>query len=115
MASTSKKRISANAVQSNKRQNTSTSSKTDQEDLVWVDTSNKTSWVWKHFRLANNGKTYCFYVEATDGIEATDIEVTDSTEKTCNFSCAYNSQTSSMNYHLNTVHKIFLILWRILN
>jgi hypothetical protein len=44
MASTSKKRISANAVQSNKRQNTSTSSKTDQEDLVWVDTSNKTSW-----------------------------------------------------------------------
>ena len=102
MASTSKKWISANAVQSNKSQNIGTPSNTDQEDLVWVDTSNKTSWVWKHFKLANNGKTYCFYVEATDG-----IEVTDSTEKTCNFSCAYNSQTSSMNYHLNTAHKIY--------
>jgi len=45
MASTSKKRISANAVQSNKRQNTGTPSNTNQEDLVWIDISNKTSWV----------------------------------------------------------------------
>ncbi|CAB4406889.1 unnamed protein product [Rhizophagus irregularis] len=35
------------------------------------------------------------------------IETIDDVEKTCDFSCAYNSQTSSMNYHLNTTHKVY--------
>ena len=49
------------------------------------------------FRLpATDGKTYCFYTETIDNIE-----------KTCDFSCAYSSQTSSMNYHLNTTHKVY--------
>ena len=73
----------------NKRQNTEN---TNRENLIWVDISNKTIWIWKYFKLATNGKTYCFYTETIDEVE-----------KTCDFSCAYNSQTSSMNYHLNSL------------
>jgi len=93
-SSKNKKRVSVNTESpSNKKQNTGN---TNHEDLIWVDISNKTSWVWKHFKLATNGKTYCFYVETINEIE-----------KTCKFSCAYNSQTSSMNYHLNSIHKVY--------
>ncbi|CAB4484687.1 unnamed protein product [Rhizophagus irregularis] len=28
------------------------------ENLIWVDISNKTSWVWNYFKLATDGKTY---------------------------------------------------------
>jgi hypothetical protein len=95
--SRNKRQISANTeASSNKKQNRGRSGNNDHEDLIWVDTSNKSSWVWKYFKLATNGRTYCFYVETIDNIE-----------QTCNFSCAYNSQTSSMNYHLNSTHKIY--------
>lgn len=89
----SKKRASEDAASPfNKKQNTGNTC----ESLTWVDTTNKTSWVWKHFKLATDGRTYCFYTVTTDNIE-----------KTCDFSCTYNSQTSSMNYHLNTAHKVY--------
>lgn len=92
-SSKSKKRASDDTASPlNKRQNTVNT----RESLIWVDISNKTSWVWKHFKLATDGRTYCFYTETTDNIE-----------KTCDFSCSYNSQTSSMNYHLNTAHKVY--------
>jgi hypothetical protein len=92
-SSKSKKRASENIeVPSNKRQNTENIC----ENLIWVDLSNKTSWIWKYFKLATDGKTYCFHNETIDDVE-----------ETCDFSCAYNSQTSSMNYHLNTIHKVY--------
>ncbi|GBB89692.1 hypothetical protein RclHR1_16490002 [Rhizophagus clarus] len=91
--SKSKKRASENTdAPSNKRQNIENIC----ENLIWVDISNKTSWVWKYFKLVTDGKTYCFHNETIDGVE-----------RTCNFSCAYNSQTSSMNYYLNVTHKIY--------
>ncbi|RIA88556.1 hypothetical protein C1645_826197 [Glomus cerebriforme] len=80
-SSKSKKRASEDTASSlNKKQSTGNT----RESLVWVDISNKTSWVWKHFKLATDGRTYCFYTETIDDIE-----------KICDFSCAYNSQTSS--------------------
>jgi hypothetical protein len=86
-----KKRASADAeLSSNKKQDTGN------KDVIWVDTSNKISWVWKYFKLATDGRTYCFYIETINEVE-----------KTCNFSCIYNSQTSSMNYHLNSAHKVY--------
>lgn len=56
-SSKGKKRAFENTeAPSNKRQNTGKI----REDLIWVDISNKTSWVWKYFKLATDGKTYCF-------------------------------------------------------
>ncbi|CAG8811177.1 2064_t:CDS:1, partial [Gigaspora rosea] len=64
------------------------------EEPQWIDIrNNKTSWVWKHFGVKTNGCAYCKYIMNQD--EA--IE--------CGWSCVYNSQTSSMNHHLGSVHK----------
>ncbi|PKY40222.1 hypothetical protein RhiirA4_453545 [Rhizophagus irregularis] len=45
--------------------------------------------------------------QRTENIHGKLIETIDDVEKICDFSCAYNSQTSSMNYHLNTTHKVY--------
>ena len=52
---------------------------------------NKTSWIWKHFRVKTNGRAYCRYKNGS--------------EEECGWNCVYNSQTSSMNHHLGSVYK----------
>jgi len=65
------------------------------EEPQWVDLgNNKTSWIWKYFGVKTDGRAYCKYILNKNEIEAE-----------CGWNCAYNSQTSSMNHHLNTVHK----------
>jgi hypothetical protein len=58
----------------------------------WVNLGkNKTSWIWKYFGVKTDGRAYCKYKNGS--------------EKECDWSCVYNSQTSSMNHHLGSVHK----------
>ncbi len=67
------------------------------QELQWVNLgTNKTSWVWKHFGIKTDGRAYCRYKVLKNG-----------TEEECNYNCVYNTQTSTQQYHLNSVHKIF--------
>src|SRR5688500_11032689 len=67
------------------------------QELQWVDLeANKTSWVWKYFGIKTDGCAYCRYKILRNGIE-----------EECNYSCVYNTQTSTQQYHLNSVHKKF--------
>ena len=44
--------------------------------------------------MKTDGRAYCKYILNKNGIETG-----------CDWNCTYNSQTSGMNHHLNTVHK----------
>ncbi len=67
------------------------------QELQWVDLgANKTSWIWRHFGIKTDGRAYCRYKVLKNGIE-----------EECNYNCVYNTQTSTQQYHLNSVHKIF--------
>lgn len=78
---------------SSKRSNTSAALQA--EESQWVDLGkNKTSWIWKHFGVKTDGRAYCRYTLNKNG-----------SEEECGWSCVYNSQTSSMNHHLGSVHK----------
>ena len=80
-----------------KKNNNNNLDNDQQEVLQWVELgSNKTSWVWKHFGVKTDGHAYCRYKILKNGVE-----------EECNYSCIYNSQTSTQQYHLNSIHKEF--------
>ncbi len=80
-----------------KKNNNNNLDNDQQEVLQWVELgSNKTSWVWKHFGVKTDGRAYCRYKILKNGVE-----------EECNYSCIYNSQTSTQQYHLNSIHKEF--------
>src|SRR4051794_14661595 len=83
---------------SSKRQRTAGNSNTiiipEEKEPQWIPNTEKTSFVWKFFQVKTNGHAYCRYVNKTD----------DNNEE-CGHSCVYKTQTSSMMYHINTVHK----------
>jgi len=80
-----------------KKNNNNNLDNDQQEVLQWVELgSNKTSWVWKHFGVKTDGRAYCQYKILKNGVE-----------EECNYSCIYNSQTSTQQYHLNSIHKEF--------
>ena len=80
-----------------KKNNNNNLDNDQQEVLQWVELgSNKTSWVWKHFGVKTDGRTYYRYKILKNGVE-----------EECNYSCIYNSQTSTQQYHLNSIHKEF--------
>jgi len=79
-----------------KKRNDNNSLDNQEEEPQWVDIGNKTSWVWKFFGVKTDNRAYCQYKVVRNGVE----------EK-CDYSCVYNSQTSTQQYHLNIVHKEF--------
>src|SRR4051812_40506499 len=101
MASTScfnKRNKEKETSSSSKRQRTTGNSNTiiipEKEKPQWIPNTGKTSFVWKFFQAKTNGCAYCRYVNKTD----------DNNEE-CGHGCVYKTQTSSMMYHINTVHK----------
>ena len=67
------------------------------QELQQVDLgANKTSWVWKYFGIKTDRHAYCQYKILKNGIK-----------EECNYSCVYNTQTSTQQYYLNSVHKKF--------
>jgi hypothetical protein len=89
----SKKRNNKNTVLSRPTKKNTLQTDTLSEEPQWVDLgNNKTSWVWKYFKT--DGRAYCRYISKKNEIE---VE--------CGWSCVYNSQTSTMNNHLNSIHK----------
>lgn len=104
MSDKNKKRKYSNNIsltqQSKKINNGSAGSNNNQEEPQepqWVDLGpNKKSWVWKHFGIKTDGRAYCRYKVLRGGIE-----------EECNYSCMYNTQTSTQQQHLNSVHKEF--------
>src|SRR5579859_1040460 len=91
-----KKRKNNNTVLSQRtKKNSTLLSDSSPEEPQWVDIgNNKTSWIWKYFGVKTDGRAYCKYILNENEIEAE-----------CGWSCVYNSQTSSMNHHLDNVHK----------
>jgi len=82
---------------SSKRQRTAGNSNTitiPEEEPQWISNVGKTSFVWKFFQAKTNGRAYCRYIDNDN----------DNNEE-CGHSCVYKSQTSSMLYHINNVHK----------
>ena len=82
---------------SSKRQCTAGNSNTiiiPEKELQWIFNTGKTSFVWKFFQAKTDGRAYCRYVNRNG----------DNNDE-CGHSCVYKSQTSSMMYHINTVHK----------
>ena len=80
---------------SSKRQRTAGNSNTitiPEEEPQWISNVGKTSFVWKFFQAKTNGCAYCRYKDNDDGDE-------------CKYSCIYKTQTSTMIYHINNVHK----------
>ncbi|CAI2193993.1 15252_t:CDS:2, partial [Funneliformis geosporum] len=51
---------------------------------------------WKHFGIKTDGHAYYRYKILKNGIE-----------EEYNYSCMYNTQTSTQQHHLNSVHKKF--------
>src|SRR5688572_16959683 len=99
MASTSclnKRNKGKETSSSSKRQRIAGNSNTIiiSEEPQWIPNTGKTSFVWKFFQAKTNGRAYCRYVDKTG----------DNNEE-CGHSCVYKTQTSSMMYHINTVHK----------
>lgn len=87
------------STQHTKKSNTGSSDIRNEQQEVpqWVELGpNKKSWVWKHFGVKTNGRAYCRYKVLRNGIE-----------EECNYSCMYNTQTSTQQHHLNSVHKEF--------
>ncbi|CAG8617367.1 17179_t:CDS:2 [Funneliformis caledonium] len=84
MASTSRKRA--------KRKDTSHLSKNNKPQ--WIPNTGKTSFVWKFFQAKTDGRAYCRYIDNNSNDEGE-----------CNYCCIYKSQTSSMIYHIQNVHK----------
>src|ERR1700722_20869188 len=100
MASTSRKRV--------KRNNTSHFSKNyctpgnsntiitptePKEEPQWSPNTGRTSFVWKFFQAKTDGRAYCRYI------------INNEEEEECGYSCAYKSQTSSIIYHIQNIHK----------
>jgi hypothetical protein len=52
--------------------------------------------VYKHFGIKTDRRIYCRYKILKNGIE-----------EECNYSCMYNTQTSTQQHYLNSVHKEF--------
>lgn len=95
MPDNSKKRKNNTVLSQLTKKNATLPSDTPPEELQWVNLgNNKTSWVWKYFGVKTDGRAYCKYM-----LNENEIEVE------CGWNCVYNSQTSSMNHHLGTVHK----------
>jgi hypothetical protein len=99
MASTSRKRA--------KRKDTSHLSKNNsafdnsntiitlsEQEPQWIPNTGKTSFVWKFFQAKTDGRAYCRYIDNNSNDKGE-----------CNYSCIYKSQTSSMIYHIQNVHK----------
>jgi len=81
----------------NNNNNNSSPDNNQQEEPQWVDLgTNKKSWVWKHFGVKTDGRAYCRYKVLKNGVE-----------EECNYSCMYNTQTSTQQHHLTSVHKEF--------
>ncbi|CAI2194388.1 314_t:CDS:2, partial [Funneliformis geosporum] len=49
-----------------------------------------------HFGIKTDRRAYCRYKILKNGIE-----------EECNYSCMYNTQTSTQQHHLNSIHKEF--------
>ena len=102
MASTpclNKRNKGIEASSSSKRSRTAGNSNTiiiPDEEPQWISNTGKTSFVWKFFQAKTNGRAYCRYIDNTN----------DNNEE-CGHSCVYKTQTSSMMYHINTVHMEF--------
>src|SRR3954470_7372837 len=64
------------------------------EEPEWISNTEKTSFVWKFFQAKTNGRAYCRYIDKNS----------DNNDE-CVHSCVYKTQTSSMMYYINTVHK----------
>ena len=83
---------------SSKRQRTAGNSNTitisEEKEPQWISNVGKTSFVWKFFQAKTNGRAYCRYIDKDS----------DNNEE-CGHSCVYKTQTSSMIYHINTMHK----------
>ena len=95
-ASGSNKRIKGKETSSlSKRQRITGNSNTiiiPEEEPQWISNTGKTSFVWKFFQAKTNGRAYCRYNDNDNGDE-------------CGYSCVYKTQTSTMIYHINNVHK----------
>ncbi|GBB95898.1 hypothetical protein RclHR1_02640012 [Rhizophagus clarus] len=63
----------------------------DPEEPKWIPNTRRTSFVWKFFQAKTDSCAYCRYIA-------------DNNEE-CRYSCIYKSQTSSMIYHIQNVHK----------
>ena len=95
--------ISTRLTKKSNNNGSSNNNNNQQEELQepqepqWVELgTNKTSWVWKHFGIKTDNRAYCRYKVIKNGVE-----------EECNYSCVYNTQTSTQQYHLNAVHKEF--------
>jgi hypothetical protein len=88
------------STQKSKKINNGSGSNDNQEEPQepqWVDLGpNKTSWVWKHFGVKTDRHAYCRYKVLRGGVE-----------EECSYSCMYNTQTSTQQHHLTSVHKEF--------
>jgi hypothetical protein len=103
MASTSRKRVKGKETTSrlSKKNCTSGNANTiiipveeqnELEEPKWIPNTGRTSFVWKFFQAKTDGRAYCRYI-------------IDNNNKECGYSCIYKSQTSSMIYHVQNVHK----------
>src|SRR6266542_949492 len=98
MLDKSRKRKYSNNITSNqhnkKINNRNNNQQEEPEDPQWIDLGpNKTSWVWKHFGVKTDGRAYCRYNVLRNGVE-----------EECNYSCVYNSRTSTQLHHLSSIH-----------
>lgn len=94
-ASGSKKRVKGKETSHSSKKQYTTNTITqaeEQEELQWVSNTGKSSFVWKFFQAKTDGRAYCRYIDNDDN-------------KECGYSCIYKTQTSSMIYHINSIHK----------
>ena len=94
MSSSNKRVKGKETSSSSKRQCTAGNSNMiiiPEEEPQWISNNGKTSFVWKFFQAKTNGRAYCRY--------------RDDNNEECGYSCVYKTQTSSMLYHINNMHK----------
>ncbi|GES99626.1 zinc finger BED domain-containing protein 1-like [Rhizophagus clarus] len=77
---------------SKKQCNITQTEEQEEQEPQWTSNTGKTSFVWKFFQAKTNGRAYCRYIDNDNGDE-------------CRYSCVYKTQTSTMIYHINNVHK----------
>jgi|SRR5271154_6105826 hypothetical protein len=97
MASSSRKRVRGKETLSkNSNSNTiiiPTEEPREPDEPQWLPNTGRTSFVWKFFQAKTNGRAYCRYI------------IDNNSNKECEYSCIFKSQTSSMIYHIQNVHK----------